>query len=98
MLTFFVKWVPPFKDEPGCFVWKCYAHNQTEMFRHCYVLDGRRAPTKLRNCINHINSIGKQLRSYTIHITKEANEQRKKLGEPLYGCYCATERNKERIR
>jgi hypothetical protein len=89
MLTFFIH----FKDYPpseGIFYWKCYSGNNREIFKHCYVIDGRQAPKQLRNCVNHINTIGRHLVNYNIHITAEANAQRKKLGEPLYGCFAAT--------
>lgn len=88
MITFFIRWLP----NPGCFVWTCYSANNRELFKHCYTIDGHQAPKRLRNCVNHINSIGRYLVNYNIHITAEANAQRKLLNEPLYGCYAATER------
>ena len=90
MLTFYVKWL----DNPGCFTWTCYSANNKEVFKHCYTMYGRQAPSHLRNCVNHIKTIGKHMRNYNIHITAEANEQRKKLGEPLYGCFAPTERSR----
>ena len=86
MVTFFVKYIP----YSQVFYWTCYSGNNRELFRHAY--EPNQYPKHLRNCVNHIKTIGKQLHSYSIHITAEANEARKKLGEPLYGCYAATER------
>lgn len=89
MLTFYIRWL----NNPGVFVWTCYASNNRQVFKHCYTIDGtKQAPKHLRNCVNHIRTIGKHLKTYSIHITAEANEQRKLLREPLYGCYATTER------
>ena len=88
MLTFYIRWLP----NPGCFVWTCYAANNAEIFKNCYTISGRQAPKRLRNCINHIRTVGRYLVNYNIHITAEANVQRKHLGEPLYGCFAPTER------
>lgn len=89
MLTFYIYWTPISRH----FVWRCFTANHTEIF-----LSPKEGTKHLRNIVNHIKTIGRYLHSYTIHITAEANAARKELGEPLYGCYCAVERNKERIR
>lgn len=91
MLTFFVKYIAHTRQ----FDWTCYSGNNREMFRSCYTIAGKRqAPKTLRNAVNHINSIGKQMHHHNIHITAEANDARKRLGEPLYGFFAPTERKR----
>lgn len=89
MLTFYIHY-------NGVYWWTCYAGNHTEIFKHTYDRSGN-YPVKLRNCVNHIHSIGKHLRHYVINVTLEANTQRLRQNEPLYGCYVPTERNHKKV-
>ena len=64
------------------FYWQCYSQNNRFLFENTNV-----TTKKLRNCINHIQTITKHMKkgTYCIVLDKNADELRKELNEPLYG-------------